>query len=181
MAVQTGINGAGVPWRPRAQSGPTFPERTLHLIDVENLTGHPIPSQAQVSELQDLYATRIGLGAVDQTVIACNHLALANVGCGWTGARYLVRSGPDGADLELLSVITYENLAQRFSQVIIGSGDGIFAWAAAGLAAADCHVTVVSRQGSLSKRLALAAHRVIYIDALDSAAGNTATFRPDAA
>jgi hypothetical protein len=77
-----------------------------------------------------------------------------------------VRSGPDGADLELLDVVAYENVAARFTHVAIASGDGIFADAAAGLAAAGVWVTVVTRRNSLSARLALAAHEVIFIDPL---------------
>jgi len=134
-----------------------------------------------VRELQNAYATRVGFGAIDQTVVACNHLALANVGTGWSGARYLARSGPDGADHELLDVISCENLAERFSHVTIASGDGIFAWAAAGLAASGCGVTVVSRRDGLSKRLALAAQRVIYIDTLDIADATPFALGPDAA
>jgi uncharacterized LabA/DUF88 family protein len=48
--------------------------------------------------------------------------------------------------------------------VIIGSGDGAFARAAASLAAAGVRVTVVSRRDSLSARLAFAASEVIHLD-----------------
>ncbi len=138
-----------------------FPARTLHLVDIENLAGTGMPTEGQVASLSGAYATQVGLGPWDQVIIGCNHNALAAVGHGWPGARYLIRSGPDGADAELLGVIAAENVASRFTHVTIASGDGAFAWAAAGLVAAGCHVTVASRPGALSTRLAFAACFVI--------------------
>ena len=82
---------------------------------------------------------------------------------------YRVRSGPDGADLELLNVLLHEEVAARFTRVVIGSGDGVFARAAASLATAGVRVTVVSRRDSLSSRLAFAAGEVIYLDAPQTA------------
>jgi hypothetical protein len=150
----------------RQQRRPRYPARTLHLIDIENLAGTGRPDRHQVRALYSMYRLRVGLGAMDQVVVAASELTISNAGHCWPGARCLVRSGPDGADLELLAVIEYERVAERFSHVAIASGDGIFATAAAGLAAAGCQVTVVSRRAGLSKRLALlAASRVIYIDA----------------
>lgn len=109
-------------------------------------------------------ARRVGAG--DHVVIASSHLALKTAGCWWPGARYLVRSGPDGADLALLDLVGHERIAERFAQVTIASGDGIFALAAASLVLAGCQVSVVSRRAGLSRQLALAVGwKVIYIDA----------------
>jgi len=156
--------------RKRHQRRPPYPARTLHLIDIENLAGTGGPDREQVGDLYSRYRLRIGLGAMDQVVIAASHLTIRRTGHCWPGARCLIRSGPDGADLELLAVIEHERVAERFSHVAIASGDGIFSTAAAGLAAAGCQVTVVSRQAGLSKRLALSvASRVIYIDAPEAA------------
>ena len=92
-------------------------------------------------------------------VLATSHLGLLNAGLGWPHARHLVRSGKDGADLELLDVLEHENVATRFRHVVIGSGDGGFSGAAASLAARGVHVTVVSRRGSLAQTLASVAAR----------------------
>jgi NYN domain len=146
------------------------PRRRLHLVDVENLAGDPLPSLAQVREVQRLYSQCLGFGAMDQVVIASSRLTLLNAALGWPRARYRARPGPDGADLELLDVVASENVATRFTHVAIGSGDGAFAPAAASLAAAGVRVTVVSRRRSLSARLRLAAHDVIFIDPPEPAA-----------
>jgi hypothetical protein len=147
-----------------------FPARTLHLVDIENLAGAALPSRHQVTEVQGLYVARLGFGADDQVVMAASHLAFLNAALGWPSARYRVRSGPNGADLELLDVLQHEDVAARFTHVVIGSGDGLFSQAAANLAARDVRVTVVSRRDSLSRALAGVAGDVRYLDAPRAAA-----------
>jgi hypothetical protein len=140
-----------------------YPGRTIHLIDIENLAGSALPDLSQVSQLRTFYREQVGLGDLDQVVVACNHLAFEHAGFGWPDARHLVRSGPDGADLALLDVIYDENVAGRFAHVVIASGDKLFAYAAAWLAGLGRQVSVVGRRGSVSTSLKLAAHEVIYI------------------
>jgi hypothetical protein len=147
-----------------------FPDRTLHVVDIENLAGAAIPTLDRVVEVQGRYLACLRFGADDQVVLAANHLALLNAGLGWPHARYRVRSGKDGADLELLDVLEHENVAARFSHVVIGSGDGGFGRAAAGLAARGVRITVVSRWGSLAYDLAKVAGTVIYLDGPRAAA-----------
>ena len=142
-----------------------FPERALHVVDIENLAGAAIPSLDLVNEVQIRYLACLGFGADDHVVLATSHLGLLNAGLGWPHARHLVRSGKDGADLELIDVLEHENVATRFRHVVIGSGDGGFSQAAADLAARGIHVTVVSRWGSLAQTLATVAREVIYLDA----------------
>ena len=153
---------AAVRWR--------FPQRTLHIVDIENLAGTAIPTLGQVSEVQGRYMARIGFGADDQVVMAASHLGLLNAALGWPHARYRVRSGPHGADLELLDVLLHEDVARRFTHVAIGSGDGAFGQAAAGLVARGVRVTVVSRRDSLSRALAGTTRDVRYLDAPRAAA-----------
>jgi hypothetical protein len=141
-----------------------FPARTLHVLDIENLAGAAIPSLYQVSAVQDRYVARLGLGADDQVVMAASHLGLLNVAMGWPHARYRVRSGPDGADLELLDVLLHEDVAARFTHVVIGSGDGVFGEAVANLTVCGVRVTVASRRDSLAHSLAQAATDVVYLD-----------------
>lgn len=149
---------------------PRFPSRTLHVVDIENLAGAAIPTLGQVSQVQGLYVARLAFGADDQVVMATNHLALLNAARGWPHARYRVRSGPDGADLELLDVLQHEDVAGRFTHVVIGSGDGLFGTTAANLVSRGVLVTVVSRRDSLSAALARAASKVVYLDAARAAA-----------
>jgi hypothetical protein len=107
---------------------------------------------------------------LDQVEVASSHLTLLNAALGWPHAHYRVRSGPNGADLALLDVLRNEDVSARFTHVAIGSGDGLFAEEAARLGAVGVRVSVVSRRRSLSKRLALAAGEVIYLDTISEAA-----------
>lgn len=147
---------AGTRWR--------FPDRVLHVVDIENLAGTGNPSLETVSQVQDWYLTRLGFGADDQVVMASSHRGFLNAALAWPHARYRIRSGRDGADLELLDVLEHENVAARFSHVIIGSGDGGFSGVAKSLVANGVWVTVVSRPGSLSPGLARVARDVVYLD-----------------
>ena len=147
-----------------------FPVRTLHLVDIENLAGAAIPSLGQVTEVQDQYAARLSFGAGDLVVMAASHLALLNAALGWPHARYRVRSGRDGADLALLDVLQNEDVAARFTHVVIGSGDGVFGQPAASLVSAGVHVTVVSRRDSLSAVLRRAARDIVYLEVPQAAA-----------
>jgi hypothetical protein len=147
-----------------------FPVRALHVVDIENLAGAAIPSLGQVIEVQGRYLDRLSFGSDDLVVMAASHLGLLNVALGWPNARYRVRSGRDGADIELLDVLLHEDVAARFTHVVIGSGDKVFCPAAENLSARDVCVTVVSRRGSLSPALARAARNVLYLDKPHAAA-----------
>ena len=142
-----------------------FPDRALHVVDIENLAGAALPSFALVSEVQGRYMNRLAFGVGDQVVMAASHLGLLEAARGWPHARYRVRSGKDGADRELIDVLEHENVAARFSHVVIGSGDGIFGQSAASLAARGVRITVVSRRGSLADGLRRIAADVIYLEA----------------
>jgi len=163
-AVRAITRGGGRPCQ-SAATRRRFPDRTLHVVDIENLAGVSIPSPGQVSAVQGRYVERLGFGAEDQVVMASSHLGLLNVALGWPHARYRVRSGPDGADLELLDVLLHEDVAARFTHVVIGSGDGVFGAAVASLIGRGVWVTVASRRDSLSLSLARAATDVVYLDA----------------
>ena len=162
------ISGDKHPQRTGARS--LFPARRLHLVDIENLAGHPRPSLGQIRQALSLYTGCLALGPMDQVEVACSHLTLMNAALGWPHAHYRVRSGPDGADLALLDVLRHENVATRFTHVAIGSGDHLFAEEAAHLAAQGVWVTVVTCQCSLSSRLAMAAREIIFLHTMAEAA-----------
>ena len=85
------------------------------------------------------------------------------------GARRRWRSGPDGADLALIDELSDLRIMKRYRRVTLCSGDGIFADSLAALAAAGIVVTVVSVRDRLARRLAMAAHEVLWLDGDDTA------------
>jgi hypothetical protein len=143
-----------------ATTSAAVPGRSLHLVDVENLLGGTRFTKADVEALALLYRATAGAASDDLVVVASSHHTALPVWLGWGNARRLVRSGADGADLALLEVIEKENVAVRFERVVIGSGDGIFAFSAAALQGAGVAVTIVSQRESLSNQLRLAARDI---------------------
>jgi hypothetical protein len=141
------------------------PIRRLHLVDIENLTGCPRPTLAETTTCREDYDECAGVGPDDLVIVACNHGAVLAVGFGWRGARLLLRSGQDGADLALLDVIAHEGIEDRFAAIVVASGDGAFADAIARLGILGVEVTVVSNGRALSRRLRLAAKHVVIFDA----------------
>jgi hypothetical protein len=144
--------------------------RRLHVVDIENLAGTGRPDLGVVAQLRATYTDVLGVAAEDHVVVACNPGCLLDVGAGWglRCARYRTGRGCNGADWELLDVLECEGVAERFAEVVIASGDGIFAPTAARLAVAGCDVTVASRRRSLSAKLALAAKRVVYLPEIEA-------------
>lgn len=146
-------------------NGKTNLTRRLHLVDVENLIGCPRPTLAEATTCREDYDECAAVRLNDLVVVACNHGAALAVGFGWRGARLLLRSGQDGADLALLDVIAHEDVEDRFAAVVVASGDGRFADAVARLSILGIEVTVVSNGRALSRRLRLAAKHVVIFDA----------------
>jgi hypothetical protein len=142
-------------------------QRCLHLVDIENLVGCPTLGCAAVAHVAAKYAAVAGVAPNDHVVVASSHHGAPGAWFGWPGARRLLRSGCDGADLALLKVLESENPLARFGRIAVGSGDGIFAEPAARLQAAGCKVTVVSRPGALSRQLRLAALDVRFLEVED--------------
>lgn len=142
------------------------PKRRLHLVDIENLIGCARPTTAEAAACRGAYQDCAGVRPGDLVVVACNHGAAGTVGLSWRGARLLLRSGPDGADLALLDVITNEAIEERFEAIVVASGDGLFAEAVARLGGLGLDVTVVSNHRALSRQLRLAARQVVLFDAM---------------
>lgn len=141
------------------------PLRALHLIDVENLLGHPRPDVAQVRQARASYESHVVVGDHDLVVVACNHGCAVEVGLAYGDARLVVRSGPDGADLALLEALQEYDAPGRFDAVVFASGDGIFSSAVAAVSRLGLAALVVARPESLSRSLRLAAGgRVVAFD-----------------
>jgi NYN domain len=138
--------------------------RALHLIDVENLLGGPNFDRRQAAWGRAAYLATAPDAIVNQLVISSSHRAAPAAWFAWPySTRRLVRSGPDGADLALLDLLSVEQVHTRYDRVVIGSGDGIFALPAAKLQAAGCAVTVVTRGESLARELRLAVRDIRFL------------------
>ena len=147
--------------------------RTLHLVDVENLAGGSLCSLRGVMTTADDYLKLLPPTGDDLYVLATSCSNAPAGYFGWpTSAQRLMRSGENGADLALLEAYTEIEIASRFGRVIIGSGDGIFTDLAVHLTSLGCHVIIVSRPDSLSKRLQLAAQDIAFLPDMHQESGS---------
>jgi hypothetical protein len=143
-------------------------ERTLHLVDADNLLGDPnTVDHVHIESVFVQYRQASGFRVGDQVVIATgrNGLHVFEVEAAWPGVSHRRRSGADGADLELLDEADWAARSGRFGRVVIGSGDRIFMTAIDVLRSANVIVDVVARPESLASCLALQARgHVVALD-----------------
>jgi hypothetical protein len=143
-------------------------ERTLHLVDADNLLGDPnTVDRERIQSVFVKYRHASGFRVGDQVVVAtgCNGRHVFEVEAAWPGVTHRRRSGADGADLELLDAADWAARSGRFGRVVIGSGDRIFMTAVDVLRSADVVVDVVARAESLASCLALQARgHVVALD-----------------
>ena len=160
---------AALPQKKRSLRG-----RRLVVVDIENVVGGAVLTVEQAVSAHLAIDEVAALNGSEHVVIGTSHVGVVSTGLGWRGPRLVVRSGENGADLALLEVLTEERVEERFDEVVLVSGDGIFAEAVAALGAAGLDVTVVAPVGHCSKRLRLAAQRSILFDRLDVGFGGAA-------
>lgn len=127
--------------------------RTLHLLDLENLCGDPGAGAEAIAGVISEYQKQVRIAPRDQVVVATNAKQAFAAKANLPGACVRIGRGVDGADYELLAECDPKDAARRFSRVIIGSGDHIFATLAAELTRRMVVVGVVSRRRSLSADL----------------------------
>ena len=136
--------------------------RRLVLVDIENMVGGAVHDSESVVWAKQQFDSLVDLRPGDHVVVGTSHIGLLETGCNWPHARYVVGSGPDGADLALLEVLE-ENVAARYGEVVIVSGDGIFTQKVADLTSRGLRVTVIAHPDGLAARLRLAAQHTTYL------------------
>jgi hypothetical protein len=151
---------------PRRRHQPTQP-RTLHLVDIDNLTGDPTCTDPRLlRRIVDTYRVLAGYTPGDHVVMAtgCNGRHVLEAELAWPGVLHRRRKGPDGADLELIDSFDTAIATSRYTRVVIGSGDQTFTRIASDTIRAGLHLTVVSRRNSLAGDLRkVAGLRVRYL------------------
>ena len=131
------------------------PHDTLHLVDVENICGCPLPDQEAVSEALRSFQDVMAFGSRDHAILGASPLTAFYAKQAWSGAQVVQRRGKDGADLALLAECDVAFIAARYRRVVVASGDHIFAPLVRDLIAAGVHVVVTARSGSIAWALRL--------------------------
>lgn len=151
--------------------------RKLHLVDVENLCGGSHIESALLPKRMDEYERVVEAAEIDQMIVACSPQLMVATKSRERGAQVLIGLGVDGADDALLGAVGVADLAQRFDEVVIASGDHAFRSLARMLRLAGVAVTVVSRASALSRELAGAASRIVYMSELPEPVGEASLRR----
>ena len=128
--------------------------RTLHLVDIENLSGGPTVRPGRHVDAWRAFVRRAGVRDTDQVVVAACERVMRTLMFelpSWVSKHSAI--GADGADRVLLDVGTPGWIAQRFGRVVIGSGDHAFAELGRELLALGVQVIVVSGAGHRSRDL----------------------------
>jgi hypothetical protein len=146
-----------------AVTGSSSTGRRLIVVDVENLVGGACICAEPVTWARQALRAAVPPEPGDQVVIGTSRAGLLAVGCNWPKLRYVLGPGTECACLALLEVLS-ENVPERFDQVVLASGDGIFAEAVALLSAEGVRVTVAAHREGISRRLEMAASVVAYLD-----------------
>ena len=133
------------------------PQRSLHLVDIENLLGNPLcEDTSHIEETLHAYRQLSDWQVTDQVLVAANKWLSARIAFSlqnWN-CRLFTARGKDGADLRLLAEGAQPKLIARFDRLVVGSGDGIFCEAVSAARTLSLKAVTVARESSLSRRLA---------------------------
>jgi hypothetical protein len=142
--------------------------RRLVVVDLENVVGGPCDTADKVRWARQRLVDVGVLSSEDLVVVGVDQGALVCAGLAWKGPRHVPGYGESGADKALLDVLG-EDVGRRFEEIVLVSGDGIFARTVARLTANGVRVTVVAHEVGLSLRLRMAAARVVLLSSAPGA------------
>lgn len=126
-------------------------QRSVHLIDIENLCGESNSTTEHVRTARAAYFEKIQPGKYDLFfVVVSSRANLEAAVFGWPNAAHSVLEGNDGADILLAKMMLEDNLETRFGKVYLASGDGGLAPFARSLINEGVEVEIVSNPTCLS-------------------------------
>jgi hypothetical protein len=158
-------------WGSAMETSSTRAGRTLHLVDLENLTGGGAASGDALLGVLDDYLDVAEWNAGDCAALAANPSVVRKIAFDLpVPCNIHAVCGADSADLMLLSLAPPELVTRRYGRLVVGSGDGIFARRAAQARAQGVHVDVVTRPESCSTRLLTFEPRWLFVDVDEDAA-----------
>ena len=129
-------------------------QRSLHLVDLENLVRDP---RADAAPALDTFAAYLELAQWelgDHVIVATNPWLMARIAFDLpvTCSMHAVH-GRDGADTMLLSLAPPQHVVKRYGRLVVGSGDAIFVHRAQAVRDGGLAVDVVARPDGCSARL----------------------------
>lgn len=148
----------------QAVAVPRRASRRYFIVDIENLLGgarHVTDEGARFAEW--VLRRELGMRPDDQVLIGVTAVhAMFPVHRVFPGSAQRIKCGADGAEIAILAALDPAHVARRFDEVVIVSGDGMFAGLAAQLAFYGTRVVAAGHRSGMSARLRLAAHLTHY-------------------
>ena len=138
--------------------------RSVYFLDIDNLCGAPLASEAQVRDVILAVERQFSIGPSDLIFCAATAKAATFVKFFRPAFHVQIGRGKDGSDLRLLELADPQWLKSRFDRVVIGSGDGIFQPLAIELANLNIRVEVTSGHGAMARSFREVAHCCTLID-----------------
>ncbi|MEE3353959.1 MAG: hypothetical protein VX219_07180 [Actinomycetota bacterium] len=136
--------------------------RTLHLVDIENLVGEPVAwTDKNVEAVFFEYLQEANWQPGDSLVVASNPGLMGRLAFKLSAIphRSLCATGPDAADNLLINAVPAE-IADRYGRIVVGSGDHAFTQLLTGLQG-HASTLVVYGVGHISWELYRSAEHVI--------------------
>ena len=136
--------------------------RTLHLVDIENLVGEPVAwTDKNVEAVFFEYLQEANWQPGDSLVVASNPGLMGRLAFNLSAIphRSLCATGPDAADNLLINAVPTE-IADRYGRIVVGSGDHAFTQLLTGLQG-HASTLVVYGVGRISWELYRSAEHVI--------------------
>lgn len=139
--------------------------RTFNLIDLENLVAGRV-NPVSVNEAWSEFTAAIDARHTDLTTVAVSrrNAAAAFFSLPANLQRVVGANCPDGADIALIASVDIDWVVANFGQVIIGSGDHIFAPLARRFRSAGLNVVQVIGRGACSASLYRACNEQRYLN-----------------
>lgn len=139
-------------------------KRRMFIVDIENAVGTGRLTTKAVKDAMARIKHDHHLKHGEHVVLGVSHSRNLFPARAWEGARLVFQYGKDGADYCLKRVMHKENVANRFQEIVLISGDGIFVEEVEMLKSAGVKVIVDSNASSMSKQLARSANVVSFAE-----------------
>jgi hypothetical protein len=148
-----------LPRKKRALKG-----RRLVVVEIESIAEGAVRTTPLASWAKHQVAGVIALKQGEQVVVGATHRSILPVRMMWPEPRIVTGSRAEDVQNEILQVLQDEQIAERFDELVLASGNGVYAEAIASLAASGVEVTVVAWPENLSKRLRMAAAHLVLLE-----------------
>lgn len=148
-----------LPLKQRALRG-----RRLVVVEIESITEGAVRTRSHALWARRQVAEALDLKLEEQVIIGAPNRSFLAAGISWPRTRIVTGASAEDVRHELLQVLEGEHIGERFAELVLASGNGLFAGAAASLGAEGVKVTALAWPENMSKRLRLAAAETLLLE-----------------